>query len=149
MLTSTNKLTLLDSHILFHQIIMHNCFANTLNIQSLTLSLPKSSSKCFLDYSAISYAKNLKSIKIIFKLNDTKIYTISKKLLSISQMQTNSHWTFELEIFEDRSSYFGLHQVFGYDNHEDYVNGLKTKMNVITQKCGHISYKLKEDKWPS
>lgn len=73
-LKSTDKLTLLNSHTLFHQIILHNCFADTLNIHSLTFSLPKSSSDCYLDYSTISYSKKIKRIKIIIKLTNLKIY---------------------------------------------------------------------------
>lgn len=143
MLNSTNKLTLNDTHILFHQILLHSCFANTIKIHSLTLSVPEFPSGCFLDYSALCYAKKLKTIKITFSLHKARVYVIFTQFLSISKRHSKANWIFDLEFPSKSSHHLISIQERGYDNYEDYVNSIRFKMNEITQNYGHINYTFK------
>lgn len=147
MLASTNKITLRNTHILFHQILLHNCFANTLNIHSLTISLPKFLDNRFtLDYSAICNAKNLKSIKIIaLLLDDLIIYTLFKKILAISQKHIQLQWDFEIEIAGRRSQYLELHSLLNYDNYETFAIELIFKMKEVTRIHKNIYYTISDN----
>lgn len=122
---STGKLIINNCHIIFHQLLLHNCFANTLKIRKLEIDIPEFPENFSLDYTILLNASSLAKIKIKIFVCDENLYQTCLKLLATALKKRDCYWFFDIKVpYKYDSDYLNFYQRIGHENQESFVQRL-------------------------